>query len=154
MEFSMDHTLRRPLAAPAYLKAQAAPHQILLCKARKHGGNSCASGFAVLKKLRAAIAAAGLSDGFEVSGTASVAGCVPDHGGPCVVGWRATAKATLLVGNIDPARPIDDLVEFLRLYAACAEAWMAGNDCPPRPCDNNWARIPAAVIVTREGAIQ
>ena len=75
-------------------------------------------------------------------------------GQPCVVGWRATAKATWLFGDIDPAQPIDDLVEFSRLYAARNDGWMIGKDLPPGLCDTTLARIPAAMIVTREGAIQ
>jgi predicted metal-binding protein len=149
----MDDRPRRPVGTPAYCVAQSAPHQILVCKACKHTGSHCAPGFALLKKLRAAIAAAGLGDAFEVSGTACLAGCVPDHGGPCVVGWRANAKATWLFGDIDPAAPIDDLVDFSRLYAALDDGWMAGRDCPPRLRDTTLARIPAAMIVTREGAI-
>ncbi len=149
----------RPVATRPYSVAQSAPHQILVCKTCKHratnrGGEACAPGHALLKKLRAAIQAAGLADDFEVSGTACLAGCVPDHGGACVVGWRASAKAAWLFGDIDPAQPIDDLVAFSRLYAAVEDGWLSGRDCPPRLCDNTLARIPAAVIVTREGAIQ
>lgn len=150
----MDTLKRRPRATPPYSVAQSAPHQILVCKACKHQGSACKPGFDLLKKLRAAIAAAGLGDDFEVSGTACLAGCVPDHGGPCVVGWRATGKATWLFGDIDPAQPIDDLVAFSKLYAARADGWMNGKDCPPRLCDTTLARIPAAMIVTREGTIQ
>ena len=72
----MDDKMRRPVGMPVYSLAQSAPHQILVCKACKHKGSSCEPGFALLKKLRAAIAAAGLSDDFEVSGTACLAGCV------------------------------------------------------------------------------
>jgi predicted metal-binding protein len=150
----MDESQRRPVATPAYSVAQSAPHQILVCKACKHKGQTCEPGFKLLKRLREAIATAGLDDAFEVSGTACLAGCVPDHGGPCVVGWRATAKATWLFGDIDPAQPIDDLVEFSRLYASVDDGWLSGKDCPPRLCDNTLARIPAAMIVTREGALQ
>ncbi|MFM7443841.1 MAG: hypothetical protein ACKO2N_08005, partial [Tabrizicola sp.] len=77
----------RPMARP-YSVAQSAPHQILVCKACKHKGEDCKPGFALLKKLRTAIQAADLGDSFEVSGTACLAGCVPDHGEPCVVGYR------------------------------------------------------------------
>lgn len=150
----MNTSRRRSGATPSYSVAQSAPHQILVCKACKHKGTPCEPGHALLKRLRAAIALAGLADDFEVSGTACLAGCVPDHGGPCVVGWRATAKATWLFGDIDPAQPIDDLVEFSRLYAARDDGWMSGSDCPPRPCKNTLARIPAAMIVTREGPLQ
>ncbi|MFZ0099907.1 MAG: DUF1636 domain-containing protein [Gemmobacter sp.] len=147
----MDKSKRRPVATPSYSVAQSAPHQILVCKACKHKGESCAPGHALLKKLRAAITAAGLADRFEVAGTACLAGCVPDHGGSCVIGWRANAKATWLFGDIDPAQPIDDLIEFSRLYAALDDGWMSGRDCPPRLCDNTLARIPAARIPVQQG---
>jgi predicted metal-binding protein len=146
----MDAKPRRPVATPAYSVAQSAPHQILVCKACKRRGQTSEPGFKLLKKLRAAIATAGLADDFEVSGTACLAGCVPDRGGACVVGWRANAKATWLFGAIDPARSIDDLVDFSRLYAAIDDGWLSGKDCPPRLCDNTLARIPAAMIVTRD----
>lgn len=153
MEYSMDE-LAPGLTAPSYSVAQSAPHQILVCKACKHKGDACKPGFALLQKLRAAIASAGLGDQFEVSGTACLAGCVPRHGQPCVVGWRATEKATWLFGDIDPDQPLDDLVDFARAYAAQEDGWMNGRDLPPGLCDTTLARIPAAMIVTRNGAIQ
>ncbi|WP_137109999.1 DUF1636 domain-containing protein [Rhodobacter sp. SY28-1] len=140
--------------ARSYSVAQSAPHQILVCKACKHKGDACKPGFDLLKKLHAAIAAADLGETFEVSGTACLAGCVPDHGAPCVVGYRATEKATWLFGDIDPDQPLDDLVDFARSYAAVDDGWMTGRDLPQRLCDTTLARIPAAMIVTREGAIQ
>lgn len=143
-----------PKGSLRYAVAQSAPHQILVCKACKHLGQACKPGFDLLKKLRAAIHAAGLGDDFEVSGTACLAGCVPAHGQPCVVGWRATAKATWLFGDIDPDQPLDDLVAFARAYAACADGWMPGRALPPRLCDTTLARIPAAIIATREGPLQ
>lgn len=147
----MEKPKRRPLARPSYSVPQSAPHQILVCKACKHRGPGGEPGAALLRKLRASIQAAGLGAAFEVSGTACLAGCVPDHGGPCVVGWRATGKATWLFGPIDPAQPIDDLVEFSRVYAALDDGWMSGRDCPPRLCEHTLARIPAARIVPRAG---
>ena len=143
----------RPKARP-YSVAQSAPHQILVCKACKHKGAACKPGFQLLTKLRAAISAAGLGETFEVSGTACLAGCVPDHGEPCVVGYRATEKATWLFGDIDPDQPLDDLVAFAHTYAALDDGWLNGKDLPPGLCDTTLARIPAAMIVTREGAIQ
>lgn len=143
-----------PVASPPYSVAQSAPHQVLVCKACKHKGDACRPGFALMKKLRAAIEAAGLGKEFEVSGTACLAGCVPDHGEPCVVGYRATEKATWLFGDIDPDQPLDELVDFARAYAALDDGWMNGRDLPPGLCDTTLARIPAAIIVTREGAIQ
>ncbi|MFN3822409.1 MAG: DUF1636 family protein [Pseudorhodobacter sp.] len=146
----MEDVPRRPVAAPPYSLRQSAPHQILVCKACKHLGQSCGPGFALLKKLRAAVSAAGLSEEFEVTGTACLAGC--DR--PCTVAWRATAKATWFFGDIDPDQPIDDLIAFSKLYAAVEDGWMAGSDCPPRLCQNTLARIPAAMIVTAEGVVQ
>jgi predicted metal-binding protein len=140
--------------AQPYSVVHSAPHQILVCKACKHQGQACKPGFELLKKLREAIAAASLGDQFEVSGTACLAGCVPDHGEPCVIGYRASAKATWLFGDIDPDQPLDDLVEFARAYAALDDGWMNGRDLPPRLCDTTLARIPAAMIVTQEGTIQ
>ena len=102
----MDNSQRRPVATPSCSVPQSGPHQILVCKACKHHGQTCEPAFRLLKTTRAAIAAAGLGDEFEVSGTACLAGCVPDHGGPCVIGVRATAKATWLFGDIDPAQQI------------------------------------------------
>ena len=144
----------RPAASPPYSVAQSAPHQVLVCKACKHKGDACKPGFALLKKLRAAIEAAGLGKEFEVSGTACLAGCVPDHGEPCVVGYRATEKATWLFGDIDPDQALDELVDFARSYAALGDGWLNGKDLPPGLCDTTLARIPAAMIVTREGSIQ
>ena len=146
--------LPKGLRARSYSVAQSAPHQILVCKSCKHKGQDCKPGFALLKKLRAAIASAGLGDAFEVSGTACLAGCVPRHGEPCVVGWRATAKATWLFGDIDPDQPLDDLVAFAKAYAALDDGWMNGRDLPARLCETTLARIPAAMIVTQEGPIQ
>lgn len=140
--------------ARPYAVAHSAPHQILVCKACKHTSQACTQGFQLLKRLRAAISAAGLGDEFEVSGTACLAGCVPDHGKPCIVGWRATAKATWLFGDIDPDQPFDDLIAFARAYAAQEDGWMTGRDLPPRLSDTTLARIPAAMIVTREGRVQ
>lgn len=150
----MDGKSTGPQASPPCSVAQTAPHQILVCKACKHKGQDCKPGFALLKTLRAAIASAGLGDAFEVSGTACLAGCVPAHGKPCVVGWRATGKATWLFGDIDPDQPLDELIEFARLYAAREDGWLSGKALPRHLCDATLARIPAAMIVTREGAIQ
>lgn len=149
----MDKTTR-PSASPPYSVAQSAPHQILVCKACKHKGDVCKPGFDLLKKLRAAVAAADLGEAFEVSGTACLAGCVPEHGQPCIVGYRATEKATWLFGDIDPDQPLDDLVAFARTYAALQDGWLNSRDLPPRLCDTTLARIPAAIIVTREGTLQ
>jgi predicted metal-binding protein len=150
----MSNALPRPVATKAYAVRQTALHQILVCKACKHTGEACEPGHKLLKQLRAAIEAAGLDGDFEVSGTACLAGCVPAHGRGCVVAWRASAKATWMFGDIDPAQPIDDLIAFSRLYAALDDGWCSGRDCPPRLCDNTLARIPAAIIATKAGPVQ
>jgi predicted metal-binding protein len=146
----MDDVPRRPVATPSYAVAQSARHQILVCKACKHPGQTREPGYRLLKRLRAAIDAAGLGDECEVSGTACLAGC--DR--PCTLAWRATGKATWLFGGIDPAQPIDDLIAFSQLYARLDDGWCSGADCPPRLCANTLARIPAAIIVAREVAVQ
>lgn len=149
----MDKT-QRPVASPPYSVAQSAPHQILVCKACKHRDQPCKPGFALLQRLRAAIRAADLGEEFEVSGTACLAGCVLASGAQCVVGWRATGKATWLFGDIDPDQSLDELIAFARLYARLDDGWMSGRDLPPGLCDTTLARIPAAIIVTREGLLQ
>lgn len=149
----MDKTTG-PTASPLYSMAQSAQHQVLVCKACRHKGDICKPGFHLLKTLRAAIQAAGLGTEFEVSGTACLADCAPAQRGPCVVGYRATEKGTWLFGDIDRDQPLDELIEFARDYAALYDAWMNGRDVPSRLRDTTLARIPAAMIVTREGAIQ
>lgn len=134
--------------------ARPAPQQILVCTACTHKGDACGPGFHLLKQLRAAVATAGLGERFEISGTARLAACVPDHGEPCVVGWRATEKATWLFGDIHPDQPLDDLVDFARTAAALDDGRLIGCDQPQWPCQATLARMPAAMIVTREGPIQ
>ncbi|PJF11246.1 DUF1636 domain-containing protein [Pseudorhodobacter sp. MZDSW-24AT] len=149
--FARPSAAPRPVTTPAYAVAQSAAHQILVCKACKQGPDPRARGGALITRLRAALAEAGLDAAYEVAGTACLAGCVPDQGGACVLGWRAPGKATWLFGKIDPAGPVDDLVAFSRLYAAVADGWLAGRDCPPRLCDTTLARIPAAVMRAETG---
>ncbi len=150
----MDVKPTRPVASPACSVAQSALHQILVCKACKPNDLACKPGFDVLEKLRASVQAAGLGDDFEVSGTACLAGCVPLDGLACVVDWRATGKATWLFDDIDPAQSLKDLVALSAQYAALKDGWMTGRDLPPRLCNSTLARIPAAIIETREGALQ
>ncbi len=150
----MDSLKRRPLAGRCYGVAQSATHQIRVCTDCTHTGAACAAGFALLKELRAALQVAALGDDFELSGTACLAGCVRKHGSPCVVGWRATAKATWLFGDIDPTQSIDDLVAFSEPYAAREDGWMRGARLPERLSETTLARVPAAIIVTQEGVLQ
>ena len=131
----MDQIRRRAAARPACSPAQPAPHQIVVCEACKHQGQSCGPGYALLQQLRAAVALAGVDEAFEISGTACLVAC----GRPCTVAWRATGTSTWYFGDVDPEQPIADLVEFARHPAAPGDAL---------------ARVPAAMIMTREGAIQ
>lgn len=146
----MNDLTRRPAATPAYAVAQSAPHQILVCQSCRHKGAACRPGLALLAQLRQAIAAAGLADDFEVSGTACMAGC--DR--PCTVAWRASAKATWLFGDIEPDQDIDDLIAFARLYAGLEDGWCRAADRPGKLAEHVLARIPAAILATAEGVLQ
>lgn len=78
------------------------------------------------------MALAGVDEAFEISGTPALrpaAGPAP---------WPGGQPARPPGRDIDPDQPIADLVEFARHPAEC----------------DSLARIPAAMIVTREGAIQ
>ncbi len=140
----MDETHGRPAVSPACSVAQSAPHQILLCMACRYHDAHCGPGLALLQKLRAAVALAGVDDGFEISGTASLAGC--DR--PCTVAWRATGKASWFFGDVDADQPIDDLIAYSQ------ESEGIRGQAADRPSAPALARIPAAMIVTREGVIQ
>jgi predicted metal-binding protein len=153
MEYAMDSLQRRPVARPSYAVAQSAPHQISVCKACKHPRSGYEVGLALLEELRPAIATADSSDHFEASFFARLVRCAPYHRGQYVVGWQANAQATWLSGDVDLAHPLDEIVEFSRLYAALDDGWLAGHNCPQRLAANTPARIPAAIIATREGAI-
>ena len=142
----MDDTRSRPAAHRACSVAQSPPHQMLLCKVCRHHDASCGPGLALLQKLRAAVALAGVEDGFEISGTVRLAGC--DR--PCTAAWRATGKATWFFGDVDPDQPIDELIAFSQ-KTAMADARGNAADRQPAPA---LARIPAAMIATREGVIQ
>ena len=146
----MNTISQRPIATPPYSVAQQAPHQILVCKACKYDGLSGKNGNALMKQLRSVVSNAGLDPVFEVVGTACLAGCVPEHGRGCVVALRAATKASWMFGGIDPAKPLDDLAQFSKLYAALDDGWCSGKDCGPRLCANTLARIPAAIIATHE----
>lgn len=139
----MDDLSRRPVATPAYTVPQSARHQILVCKACKLPGTSHAAGPRLLRRLRSAIDAAGLSASYEVTGSACLAGC--DH--PCTIAWRAANKALWYFGAIHPDAPLDDVIAFSRLYEALTDGWCSGADCPPSLCENTLARIPAVAVL-------
>ena len=127
----MDHS-RPTEAISVFPMPQPERHQLQVCQTCRHVGLPCGPGLALLDRLRAAIAAAGQGEGFEMSGSACLAGC----GRPCTVVWRVSAGAAWLFGDVDPAEDIEDLVA------------MAGRGGTAE------GRGPAAVIVTRAGAIQ
>lgn len=119
-------------------------HQITICTSCRHTGTSCRPGYALIERLRQAIAMAGdsVSDGFEVSGVACMAGC--DR--PCTVAYHASRKATYLFGDIDPDTDIDDLVRFAELYATLEDGWCSSPQRPGKLRDTTLARVPAAML--------
>ncbi len=128
----MDHPRPPAAALPTAPMPQPARHQLLVCRDCRHTGQPCLPGLALLHRMRAAIAAAAPGEDFEISGSADLAGCPI----PCTVAWRVSAGAAWLFGDVDPAAGIEDLV-------ALAESG--------GPADGEG---PAAIIVTRAGAIQ
>jgi len=119
-------------------------HQITICTTCKHKGTTCNPGYELISQLRAAIAAAGdsLSDEFEISGIACMAGCER----PCTVAYHSTRKTTYLFGDIMPDSDIDDLVAFARRYAAPDDGWCSARERPGKLRNATLARIPAAMI--------
>lgn len=69
-----------------------------------------------------------VSDPGRQTGSACLAAWLPERGKPRVRAWRATDKASRLLGDIDPDRRLDHLV-------ACA-------------------RIPAPMSTARDGAVR
>ncbi|MFB2532176.1 DUF1636 family protein [Paracoccus sp. p3-h83] len=141
----MNHTQRPPSARPAPDVARSAPHRTILCTACTVQGATCAPGLLLLERLRDAVAASGMGDDFEVSGTASLTGCAGCRCGPCLVAWRATAKANWLFGNVDPADSIDDLI------ALCGADAGGPDTCA---ATQRLSRIPSAIIVTGRAPLQ
>lgn len=120
-------------------------HRISICTSCKHNGKTCRPGYELIERLRAAIAAAGdtISDDFEISGVACMAGC--DR--PCTVAYHGTRKATYLFGDIDALEDIPDLVEFARQYAVLHDGWCSSVDRPGKLRKSTLARVPAALMV-------
>jgi predicted metal-binding protein len=145
----MDELPTGPQARP-YAVAHSAPHKVLVCTDCRHKGGVSKPGYALLTRLRAALSAATPADDFEISGTARLADCAPDHGGPGIAGWRATWS----FGDIDPDQPLDDLIAVARTAADRTAGRMTRQDLGPGRSDPTLARLPAAMIVTREGRVQ
>lgn len=129
-------------------------HRITICTSCRHrdshGGTDCRPGFALIDKLRRAIAAAGdtVPEDFAIQGVACMAGC--DR--PCTVAYHGTRKATYLFGDIDPEVDIDDLVTFAHQYSYLHDGWCSSVDRPGKLRKSTLARVPAAIIAleTRE----
>ncbi|MDX1072716.1 DUF1636 domain-containing protein [Sinorhizobium meliloti] len=132
----------RPVATPAYSVVQSAPHQFLVCKGCKDTDRHRRPGVTMIGNLRVAISAAGLSDEFEVTGTACMGGCER----PCSVALRAPEKASWLFFNLDPADDIPDIVAFARLYAELDDGWCRSLDRPGKLAENIVARLPAMLF--------
>jgi predicted metal-binding protein len=119
-------------------------HRISVCISCKHKGKSCQPGYELIAKLREAIDSAGeaISEDFEISGVACMAGC--DR--PCTVAYHGSRKATYLFGDIDPETDVDDLVSFARQYAHLHDGWCSSVDRPGKLRKTTLARVPASII--------
>ncbi len=119
-------------------------HRITICTSCKHKGTQCQPGFELIEKLKTAIQAAGdtITDGFEISGVACMAGC--DR--PCTVAYHGSRKATYLFGDIDPDVDVDDLVAFAQQYAHLHDGWSSSVERPGKLRTSTLARIPSAMI--------
>jgi predicted metal-binding protein len=119
-------------------------HRITICTTCRHKGTECRPGFELIEKLRAAIHAAGdaISEKFEVSGVACMAGC--DR--PSTVAYHGSRKATYLFGDIDPAVDVDDLVTFAQQYGDLHDGWCSSGDRPGKLRKSTLARVPSAMI--------
>ncbi|CAM3220315.1 DUF1636 domain-containing protein [Paracoccus nototheniae] len=135
---TMDTPLRPLVAVPAYTVVQSAPRQILVCKARKPDG----TGATLMRCLRVAIAAAGLTRDLEDAGSACLGGC--DR--PSTLAFRAKGKALWYFGDLPPVGPLDALIAFARLYPALPDGWCKGSDCPTPLRPATLARTPASVV--------
>ncbi|WP_299154865.1 DUF1636 domain-containing protein [uncultured Tateyamaria sp.] len=127
-------------------------HRITVCTSCTHTGKTCRPGFALIQKLRAAIEAAGpaITEEFEVSGVACMAGC--DR--PCTVAYQASRKATYLFGDIDPEVDVDDLVTFAQSYADLHDGWCASGERPGKLRVSTLARIPSAMIAVEASTVR
>ncbi len=123
-------------------------HRISICTSCKHVGETCRPGYELIKRLRAAIEMAGnaITEDFEISGVACMAGC--KH--PCTVAYQSTRKATYLFGDISPEQDIEDLVSFAQQYAALADGWCSSVDRPGKLRTNTLARVPSMMLALED----
>lgn len=108
--------------------------RITTCIPCRHNGQPCAPGYALLKQLRAAIAAAGgaVGDDFEISGTVCNAAC--DR--PCRLAYRGNCAGGYLFGDVAEGEDIDCLMALLSSDA----------------CEGRLMQPPAAVIALEDRA--
>ena len=127
-------------------------HKITVCTSCRHKGTDCRPGYALITKLRAAIAVAGdsIAESFEISGVACMAGC--DR--PCTVAYHASRKATYLFGDIAPDTDIDDLVAFAKQYAVLGDGWCSSADRPGKLRRSTISRVPAAIIAMEDSDVR
>lgn len=127
-------------------------HRITICTSCRHKGTECRPGYELIERLRQAIARAGdaVTESFEISGVACMAGC--DR--PCTVAYHGTRKATYLFGDIEPGTDIDDLVAFARQYAELEDGWCSSIDRPGKLRHTTLARVPAAMLAIEESKVR
>jgi predicted metal-binding protein len=125
-------------------------HRISICTSCKHVGETCRPGYELIKRLRAAIDMAGdaITEEFEISGVACMAGC--KH--PCTVAYHSTRKATYLFGDITPEQDIEDLVSFAQQYALLGDGWCSSVDRPGKLRTNTLARVPSMMLALEDSA--
>lgn len=121
-------------------------HKISVCISCRHNGSDCQPGRELIKRLREAIDLAGsaVTDDFEISGVACMAGC--DR--PCTVAYHGSKKATYLFGDIDPNESIEDLIAFARQYADLDDGWCSSTLRPLGLSGKTLARVPAFIFAT------
>lgn len=127
---------------------QNTSHRITVCTSCRHKGTDCRPGYELIARLRSAMDAAGdaVSEDFEISGVACMAGC--DR--PCTVAYHGTRKATYLFGDIEPDEDIEDLLAFARHYAELDDGWCSSLDRPGKLRTSTLARVPAAMIAVEQ----
>ncbi|MGC3939624.1 DUF1636 family protein [Roseobacter sp. EG26] len=126
-------------------------HRITICTSCPHKGRSCAPGYELIARLRAAIDVAGdtITDDFEISGVAFVAGC----GRPCTLAYHGTRTAAYLFGDVDAEADIGTLVTLARQNTHIEGEWLSqaeGVDKLRRPRP----RTPAAIIALEESDVR
>ncbi|WP_432448359.1 DUF1636 family protein [Aliiroseovarius marinus] len=123
-------------------------HKITICTSCRHKGRTCRPSYELIDRLRLAVSAVGdaISEDFEISGTACMAGC--DR--PCTVAYHSTRKASYLFGDINPDDDIADLLEFARQYALLHDGWCSSVDRPGKLRSTTLARIPATIMAVED----